>query len=108
MPAVADDVTACVRIANVAATAPAVTLTLAGTEAAPRLLESVTTAPSTGAGPLNVTVPAPSVPPTTRVGFRVMELTTGPGGAGGLAGASASVAVFVSPLIAAEIVTVME
>lgn len=61
--------------------APAGTVTLAGTLAAPLLLESVTRAPPAGAGPLNVTVPVEDCrPPTTLVGFSVNEETVGSGG----------------------------
>ena len=61
--------------------APAGTITLDGTLAAPLLLESATCAPPAGAGPLSVTVPVEDVPPTTLVGFRVSEATVGSGGA---------------------------
>lgn len=61
--------------------APAGTITLEGTLAAPLLLESATCAPPAGAGPLNVTVPVEDcVPPMTLVGFRVSEETVGSGG----------------------------
>jgi hypothetical protein len=57
---------------NVAVVALAATVTLAGTwAAAVLLLDSVTTAPPDGAGPLSVTVPAEGVPPMTELGFRV-------------------------------------
>jgi hypothetical protein len=45
---------------NVALVAPAGTVTLAGTCAAPLLLLSMMTAPPAGAGPFNVTVPVES------------------------------------------------
>ncbi len=49
----------------------AVTVTLAGTVATEvLLLDSVTTAPPVGAGPLKVTVPVEERPPVTEVGFR--------------------------------------
>lgn len=67
---------------KVALVAPAGTVTLAGTRAAPLLLESVTSAPPAGAGPLSVTVPVEDPrPPTTLVGFSVKEETVGSGGA---------------------------
>ena len=60
---------------NVAVVAFAATVTLAGTWAAVvLLLESVTTAPPAGAGPLNVTVPVEEIPPITELGLRVIEL----------------------------------
>lgn len=76
---------------NVALVAPAGTVTVEGTEAAPLFEESATTAPPAGAGPFSVTVPVedPSGPPTTLVGFRVSEERT--------AGTTVSVAVRVAP-----------
>jgi len=66
---------------NVALVAPAGTVTLEGTLAAPLLLESRTCAPPAGAGPLSVTVPVEDcVPPITLVGSRVSEDTVGRGG----------------------------
>jgi hypothetical protein len=60
---------------NVTAVVPAATVTLAGTWAAEVLsLAKVTTAPPAGAGPLRVTVPVDGLPPTTEVGFRLIEL----------------------------------
>ncbi|HYS23444.1 MAG TPA: hypothetical protein VER56_05875, partial [Candidatus Eisenbacteria bacterium] len=53
-----DAVTVLVLTGKVTLVAPAATVTLAGTlPAAVLLLESVTSAPPDGAGPLNVTVP---------------------------------------------------
>jgi hypothetical protein len=69
-----------VLILKVALVAPAGTITLEGTLAAPLLLESATCAPPAGAGPLSVTVPVEDVPPITLVGFRVSEETVGRGG----------------------------
>ena len=66
---------------NVALVAPAGTVTLEGTLAAPLLLESRTCAPPAGAGPLSVTVPVEDcVPPITLVGSSVSEDTVGRGG----------------------------
>ena len=81
---------------NVALVAPAATVTLAGTlAAAVLLLESVTSAPPDGAGPLNVTVPVEDcVPPITLVGLSVSEERVG---AGGGAGATVIEAVLVTP-----------
>ncbi|HZD32495.1 MAG TPA: hypothetical protein VE779_12640 [Candidatus Angelobacter sp.] len=58
---------------NVAVVALAATVTLAGTwAAAVLLLDSMTTAPLAGAGPLSVTLPADEVPPITEVGLRLV------------------------------------
>ncbi len=72
--------------------APAGTVTLEGTVAAPvLLLERRTWAPPAGAGPLSVTVPVEDcAPPTTLVGFSVSEETVG--------GVTVSEAVRVLPL----------
>src|SRR5450631_2761041 len=52
------------------------TVTLAGTCAADGLvLNSVTTAPPAGAGPLRVTVPVEVLPPMTEAGLRTTEVT---------------------------------
>jgi len=60
---------------NVAVVAPAGTVTLGGTCAALRLLlESVTTDPPVGAGPVNLTVPVDELPPVTELGLTVMPL----------------------------------
>ena len=63
---------------NVAVVALAATVTLAGTCAAEvLLLDSVTTAPPGGAGPFRVTVLVDELPPSTEVGLRLTELSTG-------------------------------
>src|SRR2546423_3303427 len=70
---------------NVTLVAPAGTVTLEGTLAALLLLESRTSAPPAGAGPLNVTVPVEDcVPPTTLVGLSCRAETVGRGGGGGV------------------------
>ena len=74
MVTVLEAVTALVLTVNVALVAPAATVTLEGTVAAPvLLLESVTCAPPDGAGPLSVTVPVEEFPPVTLVGFSESE-----------------------------------
>ncbi len=79
---------------------PAGTVTVAGTAAAEGLLlESVTVVPPLGAGPFKVAVPCDGFPPTTEVGFRAREITTGGGGL------TPRRAVFVVPPAAAEMVT---
>jgi len=72
-----DVVTAVVFTMNVALLAPAAIVTLAGTLAAPLLLESITCAPPVSAGPLSVTVPVEGDPPVTLVGFSVSEERVG-------------------------------
>ena len=89
-----DAVTALVLTVNVALVAPATTVTLEGTRAAPLLLESATVAPPAGAAPLSVTVPVEELPPVTVVGFSPSEARVGGGGA---AGVTASEAVLVAP-----------
>ena len=67
--------TGLVVTANVALVAPAATVTLAGTVADDVLsLDSDTTAPPAGAGPLSVTVPVEELPPTTLDGVTPNEL----------------------------------
>ena len=56
---------------NVAVVAPAATVTLAGTVAAPLLLDSATMDPPVGATPFKVTVPVEGFPLTTLVGLNV-------------------------------------
>jgi hypothetical protein len=70
-----------VLIVKVVLVAPAGTATLEGTLAAALLLETATTAPPAGAGPLNVTVAVEDCePPTTLAGFSVKEDAVGRGG----------------------------
>jgi hypothetical protein len=69
-----DAATALVLTVKIALVAPAGMDTLDGTAAAELLLESVTSAPPAGAGPLSVTVPVEDcVPPIMLVGFKVSE-----------------------------------
>ena len=91
-----DAVTALVLTVKVALVAPATTVTLEGTVAAAvLLLESVTSAPPGGVGPLNVTVPVEDcVPPITLVGLSVSDESVT---AGGGAGATVIEAVLVTP-----------
>ena len=80
---------------KVAPLAPAGTVTLEGTPAAPLLLDSMISTPPAGAGPLRVTVPVEDcTPPTTLVGFNVSEESVGGGGG---AGVTVSVAVRLAP-----------
>ena len=70
-------VTAMVLTVNVALLAPARTVTLEGTLAAPLSLASITCAPPVSAGPLSVTVPVDCAPPVTLVGLSVSEERVG-------------------------------
>ena len=81
-----DAMTALVLTVKVVLVAPAGTITLEGTLAAPGLLlESATCAPPAGAGPLSVAVPVEDcIPPTTLVGFSESEERVGAGGAAGV------------------------
>ena len=91
--AVVEAVTLLVLTVNVALLAPAKTVTLAGTLAAPLSLVSSTCAPPVIAGPLNVTVPVEDcAPPVTLVGFNVREDKVG-----GACGSTVSEAVLVTP-----------
>jgi hypothetical protein len=95
------DATALVVIVNEGdIVAPAGTVTEAGTVALGLLLESVTKAPPAGADPFILTVfPAVEPPPTTDVGAKVTPETR--------SGVTLRVAVLVTPLYDAEIVTVV-
>jgi hypothetical protein len=77
MLAAVDVATALVVMLNVALVAPDATVTLAGTDAAPLLLESVTCAPPAGAGPSSMTVPVTGVPPVTLELPRLSAATRG-------------------------------
>ena len=80
---------------KVALVAPAATVTLEGTRAAPLLLESMTVAPPAGAGALSVTVPVEVCrPPITFVGFSVSDKRVAGGGG---TGATVSEADLVTP-----------
>jgi len=71
----ADDKVVTVKLTLVA---PAGTVTLAATVAAEvLLLASVTTAPPSGAGPFNVTVPVTGVPWVTLLELRDKEMSAG-------------------------------
>lgn len=87
-------VTVVVAIVKVALVAPAGTVTLAGTVAAPTLLDSETTRPPDGAALVNVTVPCDVVPPVTLVGLSATAFRL----AGGGTGVTVSVAVRFTPL----------
>jgi len=77
MVAVVKAATAPVATVNVALVAPAGTVTLPATDAAPALLESETTAPPAGAGPFRVAVPVEGDPPVTLVGLKASAESTG-------------------------------
>lgn len=98
--ATVDVAAAVVFTEKVADVAPPATVTLGGTAAAALSLESVTTAPLAGAGPLIVTVPIEVVPTATVAGSKLRDEST--------AGLMVSVVELV-PLRLAEIVAdVME
>ena len=73
----AAEATVVVLTTNVALVAPAGTVMLEGTLAAPLLLARATCAPPVGAAPLNVTVPVEEFPPATLVGFSESEERVG-------------------------------
>ena len=76
-----DAVTTLVVTANVALVLPLATVTLPGTVATEGLpLDSVTTTPPLGAGPLSVTVPVEPLPPTTEDGLTDRETSATGGG----------------------------
>lgn len=78
MVATVDAATGLVLTVKVVLVLPAGTVTLAGTPAAALLLESVTSAPAVGAGPLSVTVAVEVCePPVTLVGFNASEEADG-------------------------------
>ena len=85
-----------VSTVKVALVAPAGTITLEGTLAAPvLLLESMICTPPAGAGALSVAVPVEDcAPPITLVGYSVSEESEG---AAGEAGVTVSEAVLVTP-----------
>ena len=101
MVATVDAVTDVVAMAAVALVAPAATVTLPGTVAAPLLLVSVTPIPPAGAADVNVTVACADVPPGTLAGLT----ETADNEAGGGGGVTLSVAVFVAPPFTPVIVT---
>ena len=69
---------------NIALVAPAGMNTVAGTLAAPLLLERATCTPPAGAGALRVTEPLEGCePPITLVGLSVSEASVGTGGGAG-------------------------
>ena len=97
---VLEDVTVMVVIVNVTLFAPAGTVTLAGSDAAALLSDSVTTVPLAGAAPFSVTVPVEGVPPLTEFGLAETERRAGR--------LTVNVAFRVVPFSAAEIVTDVE
>jgi hypothetical protein len=100
---VEEDVTLLVVTAKVALVAPAGTVRLAGTVATPvLLLERETAAPPLGAGALKVTSPEAGDPPTTLLGVRLTDVRLGPVAG---CGVTIRVAVWVTPEVAAEMVT---
>jgi hypothetical protein len=85
-------VTVLVVTVNVALELPALTVTMAGTLAAALSLDSETTTPPVGAGPVNEMVPADEPPPVRLTGFSdTPESATA-------AGVTLSEAVWVTPV----------
>ena len=82
-----DAATALVLTVKVVPVLPAATVTLAGALAAALLLDSVTSAPPVGAGPLSVTVPVEGVPPVTLAGLKLSEEAVGRAGGTTVSGA---------------------
>lgn len=83
---------------NVLLVDPAGIVTLDGTVATPvLLLESTTTTPPTGAGPLSATVPVEESRPFTRVGFNVSASSVTLAFGIGVAVAGSAVGVAVAP-----------
>jgi len=64
-----------VLILNVVVLEPAGTVTVVGTDAAVKLLDSVTTTPPDPAGALRRTVPVALAPPVSVVGLTVRDVT---------------------------------
>src|SRR5512134_3290048 len=83
VPEIVTDViepTVCVETVKLALVAPAATVTLAGTAAAPMLLlDRDTTAPPDGAAEVSVTVPVDGLPPVTVVGLSASALSEAAG-----------------------------
>jgi len=98
-----------VVIVKLAVVAPAATVTLAGTLAAPGwLLDKLTTVPPDGAGLDSVTVPVERLPPVTAVGFTPNEERVADGGGGGVpSGLTVKFADWVTPPPDTEIVTMV-
>jgi hypothetical protein len=82
--------TAAVVAVNVAALAPATTVTEAGTDTTKEDAVRDTTVPPVGAGPLSVTVPVAELPPATETGEKATLIGTG-------VAVSESVALLVAP-----------
>ena len=77
MLALVDAPTGVVVMLKVALVPPAAIVTLAGTAAAPLVLDTATCAPPAGAGPSSVTVPVTGVPPVTLALLRLSAATLG-------------------------------